>query len=174
MEDLRYPIGKFTCEGDVTEAQRKAWIDEIAALPARLRAVLAGLTAPQFDTPYREGGWTVRQVVHHLADSHLNMYIRFKLALTETEPTIRPYDEGLWAELPDARTARMETSLELLEGLHERWVMTMRNMSAEEFKRSFIHPETGRWTLERAAGLYAWHCRHHTAHISALRSRMGW
>lgn len=174
MDDLRYPVGKFTFDGDVTPIQRQGWIDEIAATPARLRAALAGLTAPQLDTPYREGGWTVRQVVHHVADSHVNSYIRFKFALTEAGPTIKPYDEALWAELPDARTARVEISLALLEGLHERWAMTLRAIAPADFNRAFIHPDMGRVTLDKALALYAWHGRHHTAHINALRERMGW
>jgi len=174
MDDLRYPVGKFAFAGEVTEELRREWIDEIAALPAKLRAALAGLTSSQFDTPYREGGWTIRQVVHHLADSHLNSYIRFKLALTEADPTIKPYDEALWAEMPDARTARVETSLELLTALHDRWAITLRHMSAADFSRAFVHPEMGRVPLDKALALYAWHCRHHAAHITSLRSRMGW
>ncbi|HYF91081.1 MAG TPA: putative metal-dependent hydrolase [Symbiobacteriaceae bacterium] len=174
MTDLRYPVGRFTFEGEVSEAHRKAWIDEVAAAPARLRAAVAGLTAAQLDTPYREGGWTVRQVVHHLADSDMNAYIRFKLALTETEPTVKPTDEGRWAELPDARSARVEISLELLEAVHERWVITLRAMSAVDFERAYMHPQNGRTTLDKALALYAWHGRHHTAHITAVRNRMDW
>lgn len=174
MDDLRYPVGKFAFTEEVTDDKRQEWINEIAAAPAKLRAALAGLTAAQFDTPYREGGWTIRQVVHHLADSHLNGYTRIKLALTETDPTVKPIQEGLWAELPDARTARVETSLELLTALHERWAMTLRHMSAGDFSRAFVHPEMGRVTLDKALAVYAWHCRHHAAHITSLRSRMGW
>ncbi|HWI61568.1 MAG TPA: bacillithiol transferase BstA [Symbiobacteriaceae bacterium] len=174
MDDLRYPIGTFTFDPETAPAQRQSWIEEIAAAPAKIRAAVAGLAADQLDTPYRESGWTVRQVIHHLADSHLNSYVRFKLALTETDPTIKPYDETRWAEMPDARIGRAEISLELLEALHERWTITLRAMSEADFGRAFIHPDMGRVTLDRALALYAWHCRHHTAHITSLRSRMGW
>lgn len=174
VEDLRYPIGPFVFEGEVTDARRQEWIAEIAQGPAKLRATVAGLTASQFDTPYREGGWTLRQVVHHLADSHMNSYIRFKLALTETEPTIKPYDEAAWSELVDARTARTEISLELLEAVTERWVMVLRAMSPADFERVFVHPEAGRMTLTRALALYAWHGKHHIAQIASLRQRQGW
>lgn len=174
MEDLRYPIGPFVFEGDVTDARRQEWIAEIAQGPAKLRATVAGLTAAQLNTPYREGGWTLRQVVHHLADSHMNSYIRFKLALTEIEPTIKPYDESAWSELTDARTARIELSQELLESVTERWVMVLRAMSAADFERVFIHPETGRMTLTKALALYAWHGKHHIAQIASLRQRQGW
>ena len=174
MEDLRYPIGPFVFEGDVTDARRQEWITEIAQGPAKLRATVAGLTAPQLDTPYREGGWTLRQVVHHLADSHMNSYIRFKLALTEHEPTVKPYDEATWSELVDARTARTEISLELLESVTERWVMVLRAMSAADFDRAFIHPEGGRTTLAKALAMYAWHGKHHIAQIASLRQRQGW
>jgi uncharacterized damage-inducible protein DinB len=174
MEDLRYPIGPFVFEGDVTDARRQEWITEIAQGPAKLRATVAGLTAAQLDTPYREGGWTLRQVVHHLADSHMNSYIRFKLALTEHEPTVKPYDEAAWSELVDAKTARTEISLELLESVTERWVMVLRAMSAADFDRAFIHPEGGRTTLAKALAMYAWHGKHHIAQIAALRQRQGW
>jgi uncharacterized damage-inducible protein DinB len=133
-----------------------------------------GLSAQQLDTPYREGGWTVRQVVHHVPDSHLNSYIRFKLALTEEEPTIRPYMEDRWAELPEARTAPIELSLSLLEDLHKRWILMLRAIQPTEWKRTFRHPEIGPMTLEKNLALYAWHGRHHVAHVTALRERMGW
>ncbi|MDF2629528.1 MAG: putative metal-dependent hydrolase [Symbiobacteriaceae bacterium] len=174
MDDLRYPVGPFTFDGEVTEARRQEWINEIAQGPAKLRATVAGLTATELDTPYRDGGWTLRQVVHHLADSHMNSYIRFKLALTENEPTIKPYDEAQWSELVDARAARIELSLELLESVTERWVMVLRSLSADEFERAFIHPEGGRMTLTKALAMYAWHGRHHIAHIASLRQRKGW
>ncbi len=163
MDDLRYPIGKFDGEGELRQ-----WIDEIAAAPAQLRAAVQGLSPQQLDTPYRPGGWTVRQVVHHVPDSHLNCYVRFRLALTEDEPTIKPYDEGRWASLVDARTAPVEVSLALLESLHERWVMLLRSLTPSDWKRTFRHPELGVVTLERTAGLYAWHGRHHVAHIKNL------
>ena len=135
---------------------------------------MKGLSAQQLDTPYREGGWTVRQVVHHVPDSHLNSYIRFKLALTEEEPTIRPYMEDRWAELPEARTAPIELSLSLLEDLHKRWMLMLRAIQPAEWKRTFRHPEIGPMTLEKNLALYAWHGRHHVAHVTALRERMGW
>src|SRR5215510_14686046 len=169
MEDLSYPIGKYRAAGDVRQ-----WIDEIAAAPARLRAAVQGLSPEQLDTPYRPGGWTVRQVAHHVPDSHLNSYVRFRLALTEAEPTIKPYDQEQWAGLIDARTAPVEVSLSLLEALHERWMILLRSLTPADWRRTFRHPELGLITLEWNAGLYAWHGRHHVAHITALRDRMGW
>jgi uncharacterized damage-inducible protein DinB len=173
--DLRYPIGKFRFDGDVGGSRREQRIDEIAAAPARLREAVDGLAATQLDTPYREGGWTVRQVVHHLPDSHLNAYTRIKLALTEEEPTIKPYEEARWAELPDARGGDIEPSLRLVESLHQRWLMLLRQLKPADFDRQFRHPEHGRiFTLNETLALYAWHGRHHVAHITALRQRMGW
>lgn len=174
MKDLRYPIGKFAVEGSVSEQQRKTFINEIEEAPAKLRSALKGFTAEQLDTPYRPGGWTVRQVVHHVPDSHMNSYMRFKLALTENEPTITPYYEDRWAELEEARTAPTEISLALLEALHERWVLVLRNMKSEQWSRTFRHPDLGLMTLEKNLALYAWHGRHHVAHITALRERNGW
>jgi uncharacterized damage-inducible protein DinB len=175
MDDLRYPVGKFRFDGEVTDARRRGWIDEIEATPARLRAAVARLSAAQFDTAYRPGGWTVRQVVHHLPDSHLNAYTRFKLALTEDTPTIKPYDEARWAELPDGRSGPIEPSLALLDAVHQRWVLLLRQLSADQFARAFFHPEHGRaLTLNEVLALYAWHGRHHVAHITALRQRMRW
>ena len=172
--ELSYPIGKFKWEGDATAEQREQLIDEIAGTPARVRAAVEGLSAEQLETPYRPGGWTVRQVVHHIADSHLNSYVRFRLALTEDEPTIKPYHEDRWAELDDARTAPLEVSLALLESLHERWVQLLKSLKAEDFARTFKHPEMGVVSLDKNVGLYAWHGRHHVAHITGLRERMGW
>jgi hypothetical protein len=173
--DLRYPIGKFELVGEVTATQRAGWITEIADAPARLRAAIDGLSAEQIETPYRPGGWTVRQVVHHVPDSHLNAYTRFKLALTEDEPTIKPYDEARWAELGDSRAAPLDVSLTLLAALHERWVALLRSLKRGDFARTFRHPELGRAiTLEWALGMYAWHGRHHVGHITSLRERMGW
>src|SRR5436853_3009858 len=172
--DPRYPIGKFEMPAQVTPARRQQAIDEIAATPAKMRAAAKGLSDSQLDTPYREGGWTVRQVVHHVPDSHLNSYIRFKLALTEEEPTIRPYMEDRWAELPEAKTAPIELSLSLLEDLHKRWILMLRAIQPAEWKRTFRHPEIGPMTLEKNLALYAWHGRHHVAHVTALRERMGW
>jgi uncharacterized damage-inducible protein DinB len=172
--ELSYPIGKFNWEGDATDQQRQRFIDEIAGAPASIRAAVEGLSAEQLETPYRPGGWTVRQVVHHVADSHLNSYIRFRLALTEDEPTIKPYHEDRWAELDDARTAPLEVSLALLESLHQRWVHLLKSLKSEDFSRTFRHPDIGVLSLDKNLGLYAWHGRHHVAHITNLRERMGW
>ena len=172
--DPRYPVGKFVWPKKVTEDDRKQFIAQIEEAPARLRAAVAGLSDAQLDTPYREGGWTVRQVVHHLPDSHLNAYLRFKLALTEDEPTIKPYEQQLWAELPDGKSAPIEMSLQLLEWLHRRWVLVLNSMKPEDFARTFNHPELGVVTLERNLAAYAWHGRHHVAHITELRKAKGW
>lgn len=177
--DLQYPIGKFTWnlggEGLLASpAERQAWIGAIERTPAALRTAIAGLNEGQLDTPYRPGGWTVRQVVHHLADSHLNAYVRFRLGMTEQEPTIKPYDEKLWANLPDASTAPPAVSLTLLEALHQRWVMLLLSMQPQDFARQFRHPELGNVTLEKYLALYAWHGKHHVAHILGLRERAGW
>jgi uncharacterized damage-inducible protein DinB len=174
MTDLRFPIGRFKMEEDVTEEQRRHLIDDIAEAPARLRAAVSGLSPEQLDTPYREGGWTVRQVVHHVSDSHLNSYIRFRLALTEEEPVIKTYHEDKWAELYDARTAPIELSLALLESLHERWGLLLKSLTEAEWARTFRHPDMGVVPLARNVGLYAWHGKHHVAHITSLRERMGW
>jgi hypothetical protein len=177
--DLQYPIGKFTWnrEGEgllASESERHQWIADIAEVPARLREAVRGLTEEQLDTPYRPGGWTVRQLVHHLADSHMNSYVRFRLALTEDEPTIKPYEQEQWANLSDARAASPEISLTLLTSLHERWVMLLRSLKPEDFARVLKHPEMGRLTLEKQLALYAWHGKHHVAHISGLRQRSNW
>ena len=174
MGDLRYPIGKFHFEGPITQKQRAQFIDDIEETPARLRAAVEGLSPQQLNIPYREGGWTVRQVVHHVPDSHLNSYVRFKLALTEDEPTIKDYREDRWAELEEARSAPVEISLALLESLHKRWVLMLRSLKPEDWKRSFRHPELGLVGLEKNVALYSWHGRHHVAHITGLRERMGW
>lgn len=174
MNDVRYPIGKPDVKLQYTPKEREKLIDEIAAAPSRLRDAAAGLSASQLGTPYRDGGWSVRQVVHHVPDSHLNAYIRTKLALTEHEPTIKPYDEAAWAALDDSRTTPVETSLAFLERLHERWVNLLRSMSDADFAKTFRHPEHGVRTIDWMVGLYAWHGRHHTAHITSLRERMGW
>lgn len=172
--DLRYPIGRFNRESEITPAKIAGWIDEVAAAPAALRAAVAGLTPEQLNTPYRPGGWTVRQVVHHLPDSHLNSYVRFKLALTEDDPVIKPYAEDRWAELHDARTAPVETSLVFLEALHQRWVALLRALTPPDFARTFRHPERGQMRLDDTLALYAWHGRHHVAHITGVRQRLGW
>ena len=173
--DLRYPVGQFSYEGAADQERRRQWIGEIERAPAQLRAAVQGLTPDQLDTPYREGGWTIRQVVHHVPDSHLNAYTRFKLALTEDLPTIKPYQEARWAELPDGRSAPIEISLDLLESLHRRWVLLLRQLSPADFSRSYVHPEEGREVeLNEVLALYAWHGRHHIAQITTLLHRMGW
>ena len=172
--DPRYPIGKFELPKDVTPELRRAAIEDIAATPGRVRAAVAGLSDAQLDTPYREGGWTVRQVVHHLVDSHMNAYIRWRLALTETQPTIKPYDESEWAKLEDAQNAPVEVSLKLLEALHERWVRLLHSVKAEQYARTLLHPEHGVRNLDWLLFLYSWHGKHHTAHITELRKQKGW
>ena len=171
--DPRFPIGKFSYSGPSTLEQKNGFLDDIDQAPARLRTAVRGLSDVQLDMPYREGGWTVRQVVHHVPDSHLNSYVRFKLALTEDEPTIKPYLEGRWAELPDSREP-VENSLLMLESLHRRWIIVLRSLSETDWKRTFRHPELGPMTLEKTLALYAWHGKHHVAHITNLRERMGW
>jgi hypothetical protein len=172
--DPRYPIGKFHYDGPPSEQQRKQFIADIEQAPANLRAAVQGLPPQQLDTHYREGGWTVRQVVHHIPESHMNAYIRFKLALTEDEPTIKPYCEDRWAELEDVRSTPVETSLALLDSLHDRWVRVLRAISPEQWKRTFRHPELGTVPLEKNLALYSWHGKHHVAHITELRKRMNW
>ncbi|NUO84402.1 putative metal-dependent hydrolase [candidate division KSB1 bacterium] len=174
MSDLRYPIGPFKKEDNLTPQRRNEFIEEIAGAPAKLRAAVRGLNDKQLDTPYREGGWSLRQVVHHVPDSHLNAYIRLKWTLTENEPSIKAYNEKLWAELHEARTAPVEISLALLEAVHQRWVLQWRALKPEDFARNFRHPEHGLRSLDWLLCLYAWHGRHHTAHITSLRDRMGW
>lgn len=166
----RYPIGKFTPSSGGTDQA----ISEIAALPSALRASVAGLTDPQLDTPYRDGGWTVRQLVHHVADSHINAYVRMRLALTEDWPTIKPYEETLWAELADAKTLPVEVSLSLLEALHGRWVALLKSLRDTDWERGYVHPENGREALSKVVAMYSWHGRHHAAHVTKLRKRMHW
>ncbi len=174
MPNLRYPIGQFSFEA-LTERGREACVARIAAAPARLRAAVAGLSPEQLDTPYRPEGWTVRQVVHHVPDSHLNAYTRMRLALTEPTPTIKPYEEARWAELPDARTAPIDISLALLDALHARWLLLLRQLTPADGARAFWHPEHGReFTVDEVVAMYAWHGEHHVAHITSLRARMGW
>jgi hypothetical protein len=174
MTDLSYPIGRFPYAGENTEERRRTSIDRIENAPARLRAAVEGLNVEQLDTPYRPGGWTVRQVVHHVPDSHIHSYCRFRLALTEETPGVKGYDQERWAGLFDSRTAPVEVSLALLEALHRRWVITLRSMTPADFARTFLHSELGPVTLDRNLALYAWHGDHHVAHITALRARMGW
>jgi hypothetical protein len=173
MTDLQYPVGRHTPVTALTPDERAACIVQIADAPGLLRRAVAGLDERQLDTPYRPGGWTVRQVVHHIPDSHLNAYVRFKLALTEERPTIRPYNQASWASTPETR-APAEVSLALLAALHERWVLLLRGVGPAEFGRSLIHPESGVMTLDGVLAMYAWHGRHHTAHITSLRERMKW
>jgi uncharacterized damage-inducible protein DinB len=174
MSDPRFPIGKFHYEGVPREEERAQFIREIDETPARMRAAVHGLSSEQLDTPYRDGGWTIRQVVHHVPDSHMNAYVRFKLALTEDEPTIKPYAEDRWAKLGDSESTPIEVSLALLENLHARWVRLFDSLRPEDWKRAFKHPELGPMPLEKNLALYAWHGKHHTAHIVELRKRMNW
>jgi len=174
LDELRYPIGRFSPPTSSLHGVRAAQIQTLRLLPARLRAAVAGLTDAQFDTPYREGGWTVRQVVHHLADSHSVAYIRCKLALTEDWPTINPYDEAAWANLADSRLLPVDVSLAMLEALHARWASLLESRTDEDFHKGFNHPEHGRATLAKTLAIYDWHSRHHTAHITSLRTRQGW
>ncbi len=174
MPDLRYPIGKFSHEGPISDELIAFWIDDVAALPAGMRTAVEGLTDEQLDTPYRPGGWTIRQVVHHVPDSHVNAYVRFKLALTEDHPTIKTYDEKGWASLPDVGITPIETNLKFLELLHEKWVELLRSVSREDFSRPFMHPINGITPLDWNLGHYAWHGRHHLAHITSTIERNAW
>lgn len=174
-DDPRYPVGKFTYPSEVSAALREELIGQIAEAPARLRQAVHGLKDEQFDTPYRAGGWTIRQVVHHVPDSHLNAYVRFKLGLTEDNPTIRPYEEARWALLPDTAATQIGVSLVLLEALHRRWADLLRAMREEQWARTVFHPEHQKtFRLDQLLALYAWHGRHHVAHITELRARLGW
>jgi len=172
--DLRYPIGEFQHVQTLTDAERAACISQIEEVPARLSAAVAGLTNAQLDTPYRPGGWTVRQLVHHIADSHMNALTRFKLALTEDEPMIKTYEEQLWAELADTKTPPIDSSLALLENLHKRWVILLRSLGPADWPRKFRHPGWGVATVDFLLAQYAWHGRHHVAHITSLRERNSW
>jgi hypothetical protein len=174
MTDPRYPIGRFEPPVQIAEPLRESFLRQVEEAPAALRAAVSGLTEEQLATPYRADGWTVRQVAHHLPDSHMNAYVRFRLALTEEEPTIKVYEEHRWAELPDAKGSPVEVSLALLEALHRRWILLLRSLSPDEWRRRFRHPELGVVPLDRNLALYAWHGRHHVAQINALRERNGW
>lgn len=173
MDEVRYPIGKFVPIQDVSAEQRKAWIKDIVDAPSKLNHAVEGLSPEQLDTPYREGGWTVRQIVHHLAENEMLVYTRFKFALTEENPQIMSAMENLWAELPD-RNVPVSSSLRLYELIHERWAALLDGMSTEDFSRTFIHPVSGVWRLDKVLGLYSWHAQHHTAQIKTFRERMGW
>ena len=168
IEDPRYPIGKFSFPHSTTADERHVWIAEIAEEPAKLRAAARGLTSAQLDTPYREGGWTARQVIHHVPDSHMNAYVRFKLALTEHEPTVKPYDEAAWAVLGDVSSTPVETSLNLLDALHDRWTRLLRTLDDAAFARTFRHPKLGITRLDQYLALYAWHGNHHVAHVESV------
>lgn len=174
MPDLRYPVGKFSYQAPPNETQKLGLLDEVAQTPYNLRAAVKGLSDAQLDTPYRPEGWTVRQVIHHMPDSHANAYVRCKLALTEDDPTIKPYAEDRWAELADSKATPIEVSLTLLDSLHDRWVRLLRSLTPEEWKRTFRHPEVGPMTLEKTLALYAWHGKHHVAHVTELRKRNSW
>ena len=174
-EELRYPVGKFTLPNEWDASATHQWRHDIAELPVRVRPAVERLGDVQLDTPYREGGWTVRQTVHHLADSHLNAYCRFRLALTEDSPTIKTYNEAVWAELPDARSLPLAPSLEILDGVHHRLAALFDSLTPELWARTFVHPDRGRTvSVAQNAALYAWHGRHHVAHITSLRRRQGW
>lgn len=164
--DRRFPIGPFSAPADIDAALVAAWIDEIAALPRLLRTALAGFDPRRLDVPYRDGGWTRRQVVAHLADSHMNSLVRFKWALTEERPTIKAYDERAWAELPDVRVVPLLSTLAFLEHLHGRWTTLLRALTPADLQREFVHPESGPIRLARNIGVYAWHGRHHLAHLT--------
>lgn len=175
IEQLKYPIGKFQAKAEINEDDIRQWIAEIVELPQRLQKAVAGLNDAQLDTPYRPGGWTLRQVVHHLVDSHMNAYIRFKLAVTEENPHIRPYEESLWAECEDGKFAPIAPSLLLLDALHQRWVVFLQTLKFSDFERSYFHPEHQKsFTLGFALGLYAWHSAHHLAHITQTQKQHNW
>jgi uncharacterized damage-inducible protein DinB len=174
MEDLRYPIGKYDFQGEITRAIADQWIEEIASLPKRLWETASGLSEKQLDTPYRPGGWSVRQLIHHIGDSHLNSYVRFKWALTEDNPTIKAYDQEAWAKLPDSQKTTVEDSLAFIDILHKRWLLLLRSLSEKDLKKEYFHPESGSTTLGKTVGLYAWHGNHHLSHITSLRKRMNW
>ena len=170
--DLRYPIGQCSPPSAIRRAELNAWIADLEALPRNLRNAVESLSENQLDTTYRPGGWTARQVVHHIADGHMNAYTRFRLALTEETPTIKPFEETAWAELPDAKSGPVEPSLTIVDGLHRRWVMLLRSLSDDDFKRSYRHPQRGELVrLEETLGYFAWHSRHHVAQILSVRNR---
>ena len=164
-DDLRYPVGKFHFDPNVTPATRRACFAQVREAPAAMRAAVRGLTASQFDTPYRPDGWTVRQVVHHVPDSHMNAYVRMKLAVTEDHPAVKTYEEGRWADLPEAKSGAVAMSIDLLDALHRRWVAFLRALPEGNFRKTFSHPEWGIVSIDESLGMYAWHCRHHTEHI---------
>lgn len=174
QKDPRYPIGRFDRNINITREMRSDFIKTIETLPSQLKKEVENLSPQQLDTPYRDGGWTIRQVVHHIPDSHVNSYVRFKLALTEDNPQIKTYEESLWAELPDTFNSPIEISLQLLDSVHKRWAILLRSLTDEQFEKTFQHPEWGNITLSKTLALYAWHSKHHLAHITELKKRMGW
>jgi hypothetical protein len=175
LETLRYPVGKFIFPEQISSEEISAMLKIIDELPAKLRSAVTDMNEEQLNTPYRDGGWTARQVVHHLFDSHSNAFTRMKLAVTEDNPTIKPYKEALWAELEDGKNTPVELGLVLLEALHKRWLIFLRSVGEKDFHRTFVHPESKRTqTIAQAVALYSWHCRHHLAHITELKKRMGW
>ena len=174
QKDPRYPIGRFDRNINITREMRSDFIKTIETLPSQLKKEVENLSPQQLDTPYRDGGWTIRQVVHHIPDSHINSYVRFKLALTEDNPQIKTYEESLWAELPDTFNTPIEISLQLLDSVHKRWAILLRSLTDEQFEKTFQHPEWGNITLEKTLALYAWHSKHHLAHITELKKKMGW
>jgi uncharacterized damage-inducible protein DinB len=174
IEILKYPIGRYQVEENIDKAAIDNFIREIELLPERLAEAVKGLTLQQLQTQYRPGGWTLQQVVHHIADSHLNAYVRFKLALTEDKPIIKPYDEKLWAELPDTKLVDINTSLNLIDSLHKRWTTLLKQLSKKELDKEYLHPESGMKNVRETISLYAWHCNHHLAHITSLKKRMNW
>jgi uncharacterized damage-inducible protein DinB len=175
IEHIKYPIGKYQAPSPISQGHISQWIDDISACPPQLRATVQGMNEAQLSTPYREGGWTVRQVLHHVPDSHMNAYIRFKWTLTEETPTIKAYFEERWAELEDTRSTPVDVPLDLLDALHKRWVALLRSMNPDDFKRIYVHPQYGKqYSLEEVLGLYAWHGNHHRAQVEALKQRMKW
>jgi uncharacterized damage-inducible protein DinB len=174
VDEVRYPVGEFRIDREATPEKRKLWIEQMAEAPAKLRTALLGLSEDQLDTRYRNDGWTLRQVVHHLADAQLNGFTRFKLALTEDRPAIKTYEEDLWSQTADGRDAPVNLSVDLLTALHARWVILLKSLTEREFARTFRHPQRGELRIDDAIQLYAWHAIHHTAHITQLRERNGW
>jgi len=173
-DDIRYPVGPCVWSPEVSAEEKQQHLRDISELPLMLHAAVAGLAPQHLDIPYREGGWSIRQMVHHIPESHMNSYIRFKLALTEDQPTIKPYDENLWGQMPDSRTAPIDMSLDLTDALHRRWSVVLSNMTDADFEKSVRHPEIGVLKLKSMLAGYGWHSRHHVAQIAATRRRMGW
>jgi uncharacterized damage-inducible protein DinB len=174
IEELKYPIGRYQAEEKIDKAAIDNFIKEIELLPERLAEAVKGLTLQQLQTPYRPDGWTVQQVVHHIADSHLNAYVRFKLALTEDKPIIKPYDEKLWAELPDTKLVNINVSLVLIDSLHKRWTTLLKQLSNKDLNKEYLHPESGMKNVRETISHYAWHSNHHLAHINSLKKQMNW